>query len=41
MCTLKLTTASIWERVLDTNNRICNFCEKSLNLIGDEMHFIL
>ena len=38
---LKIETSRYSQnKKLDTNNRICDFCEQSLNLIDDEMHFI-
>ena len=38
---LKIETSRYSQhKKLHTNNRICDFCEQSLNLIDDEMHFI-
>ena len=38
---LKIETSRYSQhKKLDINNRICDFCEQSLNLIDDEMHFI-
>ena len=38
---LKIETSRYSQhKKLDIDNRICDFCEQSLNLIDDEMHFI-